>query len=165
MGTIFYDQTHLLLFRSTVFTVRARGHLVPGTAENISITTTNIPLPPLKYTPKHLIGPSHPPPPASYPGFISSHVSSCPALGASAPVRMLPLSTWITFTGRSLIWDVSSRGWKGGGRVRKTLDADVEGEIYYSWHLLILIIVGILLGSPLAAANTSATLPGVQYFW
>lgn len=52
-----------------------------------------------------------------YPGFISSQVSSCPALGASTPVRMLPLSTWMTFTGRSLIWLVSSRGCVNGGRL------------------------------------------------
>ena len=52
-----------------------------------------------------------------HPGFISSQVSSCPALGASTPVRMLPLSTWITFTGRSLIWLVSSRGWAGWGGI------------------------------------------------
>lgn len=50
----------------------------------------------------------------SHPGFISSQVSSCPALGASTPVRMFPLSTWMTFTGRSLIWLVSSRGYRGG---------------------------------------------------
>ena len=48
----------------------------------------------------------------THPGFISSQASSCPALGASVPVRIFPLSTWITFTGRSLIWLVSSRGWK-----------------------------------------------------
>lgn len=39
----------------------------------------------------------------AYPGFISSQASSCPALGASTPVRIFPLSTWMTFTGRSLI--------------------------------------------------------------
>ncbi|TNN83610.1 hypothetical protein EYF80_006128 [Liparis tanakae] len=37
----------------------------------------------------------------SHPGFISSQDSSCPALGASTPVRMFPLSTWMTFTGRA----------------------------------------------------------------
>lgn len=52
-----------------------------------------------------------------HPGFISSQVSSCPALGASTPVRMLPLSTWMTLTGRSLIWLVSSRGCVNGGRL------------------------------------------------
>ena len=51
--------------------------------------------------------------PSSHPGFISSQVSRCPALGASKPVRMFPLSTWMTFTGRSLIWLVSSRGCTG----------------------------------------------------
>lgn len=45
------------------------------------------------------------------PGFISSQASSWPALGASTPVRIFPLSTWMTFTGRSLIWLVSSKGW------------------------------------------------------
>lgn len=52
----------------------------------------------------------------AYPGFISSQASSCPALGASTPVRIFPLSTWMTLTGRSLIWLVSSKGWerKGG---------------------------------------------------
>lgn len=50
----------------------------------------------------------------TYPGFISSQASSCPAFGASVPVRILPLSTWITFTGRSLIWLVSSRGSPSG---------------------------------------------------
>lgn len=52
-----------------------------------------------------------------HPGFISSQVSSCPALGASTPVRMLPLSTWMTLTGRSLIWLVSSKGCVNGGRL------------------------------------------------
>lgn len=52
----------------------------------------------------------------AYPGFTSSQASSCPALGASTPVRIFPLSTWMTLTGRSLIWLVSSKGWerKGG---------------------------------------------------
>lgn len=48
----------------------------------------------------------------AYPGFISSQASSCPALGASTPVRIFPLSTWMTLTGRSLIWLVSSKGWE-----------------------------------------------------
>lgn len=54
------------------------------------------------------------------PGFISSQASSWPALGASTPVRIFPLSTWMTFTGRSLIWLVSSRGWGRRGNDKNT---------------------------------------------
>lgn len=53
------------------------------------------------------------------PGFISSQASSWPAFGASTPVRIFPLSTWMTFTGRSLIWLVSSKGWERRGCQKK----------------------------------------------
>lgn len=47
---------------------------------------------------------------ATYPGFISSQASSWLALGASGPRRTLPVSVWVTLTGRSLIWLLSSMG-------------------------------------------------------
>ena len=46
-----------------------------------------------------------------YPGFISNQASSWLALGASGPNRTLPVSVWVTLTGRSLIWLLSSMGY------------------------------------------------------
>jgi len=45
-----------------------------------------------------------------HPGFISSHASSWLDLGASVPSRTFPVSVWMTLTGSSLIWLLSSIG-------------------------------------------------------
>lgn len=46
----------------------------------------------------------------SHPGFISSQASSWLDLGASVPCKTFPVSVWITLTGSSLIWLLSSMG-------------------------------------------------------
>lgn len=54
----------------------------------------------------------------SHPGFISSQASSWLDLGASIPCKTFPVSVWITLTGRSLIWLLSSMGCKTSWNVR-----------------------------------------------
>lgn len=44
----------------------------------------------------------------AYPGFISSQASNWLDLGASVPCSTFPVSVWMTLTGSSLIWLVSS---------------------------------------------------------
>lgn len=45
---------------------------------------------------------------AAHPGFISSQASSWLDFGASVPCKTFPVSVWITLTGSSLIWLLSS---------------------------------------------------------
>lgn len=121
------EQPYLILLWATIFTIWPRGNLVPTENQQNNIQTNllhwsdkykyNILGTTLLWcaTPTLFIIPKNEMPKVclTHPGFTSSQVSSCPALGASMPVRIFPLSTWITFTGKSLIWLVSSRGYNG----------------------------------------------------
>lgn len=49
---------------------------------------------------------------ATHPGFISSQASSWLDFGASVPCKTFPVSVWITLTGSSLIWLLSSMGYR-----------------------------------------------------
>lgn len=100
----------------------------------------------------------------AYPGFISSQASSCPALGASTPVRIFPLSTWMTLTGRSLIWLVSSKGWerKGGKPKQQKIHIkngrDLYGRVPLKWFYCL------TLTSP-SGPRAGAAPSGASGFW
>lgn len=134
-NTIIQTINLLLFLLFTVFAVRTGSHLITDQNEHkLGVNTQSMilrvqseQLGGWRHTKIHICTSLNPllnisvafhPLGQSHPGFISNQVSSCPAFGASTPVRMFPLSTWITFTGRSLIWLVSSRGCGRGGESR-----------------------------------------------